>query len=610
MEPCGLTDAEAAMGVLAIAEAHMVNAIKLISVQRGLDPREFTLVGFGGAGPLHTLRLAEELGMSKALIPPAPGNLSALGMLAAEVRHDLVRTRLSLLDAIDPSVLASDFDEMLAVGAQALAMEEISEGATRFVMTVDLRYRGQNYDLNLPLPAGDMATSLRTLPTRFHERHRAIFGYDNPEKPIQLVNLRLAATGPSPKLPWPTVLRIKGPPKVVERRRVQVDAATNSELPVYRLTDLGADQVIDEPAIVRIPRLDLVHPTRLDRPRRRMPDPAPFPKPRRSALSDVLEQASRIDPVTIEIVRNALTAIAERNTTRMIRASTSIIVKEMEDCSAAVFDGLGRLLSESATIPIHLNCTGICLRTILDGYIPAADWKPGDIVATNDPYAGEGSLSTAHTNDYVIFMPVFFEGGLVGFTGLMVHHLEIGAMHMGTRGWNTEIWQEGVRVPPMRIGQDGSLNPDILRILLNNTRLPENMENDLRSQCASVRAAGEELVALFGRYGVKTLGGCFDALIDYSERRTRAEIAAIPDGVYRHEEQILDDGAAGGPYWLRLAIKNREATSRSTSPGPTPRSGGRLTRRSPQPGQLSSTPCAASWIRPYPAPKDASGPSA
>lgn len=261
-----------------------------------------------------------------------------------------------------------------------------------------------------------------------------------------------------------------------------------------------------------------------------------------------------VDPVTLEIVRNALTAIAERNTTRMIRASTSIIVKEMEDCSAAVFDARGRLLAESATIPIHLNCTGICLRTILDSYLPFSEWKPGDIIGTNDPYSGSGSLSTAHTNDYVLFTPAFFDGELVGFTGLMVHHLEIGAMHMGTRGWNTEIWQEGVRVPPMKMGEDGNLDPRILRILLNNTRLPENMENDLRSQCASVMSAGEDFVALFERYGASALQACFDALIDYSERRTRAEIAAIPDGVYQHEEQILDDGAAGGPYWLRLAI--------------------------------------------------------
>ncbi|QTG17232.1 hydantoinase B/oxoprolinase family protein (plasmid) [Agrobacterium tumefaciens] len=261
-----------------------------------------------------------------------------------------------------------------------------------------------------------------------------------------------------------------------------------------------------------------------------------------------------VDPVTLEIVRNALTSIAERNTHRMIRASTSIIVKEMEDCSAAVFDGKGRLLAESATIPIHLNCTGVCLRTILEHYHPAETWRPGDIVITNDPYAGGASMSTAHTNDYVVFMPVFYEEVLVGFTGLMVHHQEIGAMNMATRGWNIEIWQEGLRVPPMKIGENGIVEDRCMRIILNNTRLPDSMENDLLAQIASVAAASDDMHALFSRYGRETLLRCFEALIDYSEQRTRAEIAQIPDGVYEHEELILDDGAKGGPYKLKLAI--------------------------------------------------------
>lgn len=271
-------------------------------------------------------------------------------------------------------------------------------------------------------------------------------------------------------------------------------------------------------------------------------------------MDQIASRTRHVDPVTLEVVRNALTAVAERTMSRMVRASTSIIVKEMEDCSAAVFDRSGRLLAESAAVPIHLNNTGVCLHTILNEHIPPEDWAPGDIVVTNDPYAGTGSMGTAHTNDYVAFMPVFHQDALVGFTGLMVHHLEIGAMNMATRGWNVEIYQEGVRVPPMKFGTGGVLEPRLMQLVLNNTRLPEHMENDLLAQVASVRAGAEEMAAMFQRYGAAVLFDCFDELIAYSERRTRAEIAAIPDGVYRHEEQVLDDGAKGGPYWLRVAI--------------------------------------------------------
>lgn len=120
----------------------------------------------------------------------------------------------------------------------------------------------------------------------------------------------------------------------------------------------------------------------------------------------------------------------------------------------------------------------------------------------------------------------------------------------------------------MKLGENNVLDPRLMRVILNNTRLPESMENDLLAQAASVRAAAEELQALFARYGAAMLLACFDALIDYSERRTRAESAAIPDGIYRHEEQVLDDGAKGGRIGCAWRSTGRAARSPSTSPAP------------------------------------------
>jgi N-methylhydantoinase B len=272
-----------------------------------------------------------------------------------------------------------------------------------------------------------------------------------------------------------------------------------------------------------------------------LPQPVPAP-------------ASSVDPVTLEIVRNAMKSIAERVTRRMIRAANSFIVKEMEDCSASLLDARGQLVAEEAGPPIQLNTVGVCLKTILEHFIPAADWNPGDVVVTNDPFAGGGSLAATHSNDYLAFSPIFFEGELVAFAGLMVHHLDIGAMNMGTRGWGVEIYQEGLRVPPMKLVEGGRLERKVLDVVLTNTRVPETLENDLIAQFASVQVAVDEVGALFEKYGRPLMLACFEAMMDYSERRTRAEIARIPDGVYRHEEPVLDDGAKGGPYWLRLAI--------------------------------------------------------
>ncbi|WP_205648856.1 hydantoinase B/oxoprolinase family protein [Acuticoccus kandeliae] len=261
-----------------------------------------------------------------------------------------------------------------------------------------------------------------------------------------------------------------------------------------------------------------------------------------------------LTPVLIEIIRNAVRGIAERTTGRMIRASTSFIVKEMEDCSAAVFDREGRLLAESANIPIHLNCVGVCLKSILANHIPVEDWAEGDIVGTNDTYSHETSLASAHTNDYILFTPVFVAGELVGFVGLMVHHLDIGAATPGTRGWNLHIFHEGLRCPPVKLARRGVTDEGILAVILNNTRLPETMENDLKAQMASILAGAAEMRDLFSRYGVATVDAGLAALIAQSETRTRMVIEEIPDGTYRHTERILDDGAKGGPYTLKVAI--------------------------------------------------------
>lgn len=261
-----------------------------------------------------------------------------------------------------------------------------------------------------------------------------------------------------------------------------------------------------------------------------------------------------VNPITLEIVRNALTMIAEQIARRMIRSGTSYIIKEMEDCSAALFDARGRLLSESASIPIHLNCIGITLKTVLDHYFPVDTWRPGDVVITNDPYAGGGSLSSHHTNDIIAFHPVFVDERLAGFTALNVHHMDIGAMWMGTRGWGVEIWQEGLRIPPLKLIREGRRDEALMALILNNTRVPMILENDLMAEAAGIQVGAEEFSALFANFGTATVLACFDELIRQSELRTRAEIASIPDGIYRHEEKILDDGAKGGPYTLKLAM--------------------------------------------------------
>jgi len=180
-----------AEGIVTLAVARMTSAIREISIQRGHDPRDFTLVAFGGAGPMHALGLAEEIGLPRVLVPRHPGNFSALGLLASDIKHDDVRTRVGpLREHLD--VLAALFEEMTSAARRQLEAEGFGPAQQRLVRSVDLRYRGQAFELNIAV--GD-PVSVDALEADFHAQHRLTYGHANPEMPVELVNARLVTYG-------------------------------------------------------------------------------------------------------------------------------------------------------------------------------------------------------------------------------------------------------------------------------------------------------------------------------------------------------------------------------------------------------------------------------
>jgi N-methylhydantoinase A len=198
--PLGLDPLQAASGIVEIANAHMMGAIRLISVQRGYDPRDFVLVAFGGAGPLHANALARELGIPTVLIPPSPGIASALGMLMTDLTHEFVATRRQLLTMLQPATLVALFRDYEAQGDERLAHEGVAPTQRRLVRTLDLRYRGQSHELTVTAPAGDLTPQdLERIQEQFHEAHARTYGYAAREDPVELVNVRLTAIGVSPK---------------------------------------------------------------------------------------------------------------------------------------------------------------------------------------------------------------------------------------------------------------------------------------------------------------------------------------------------------------------------------------------------------------------------
>jgi N-methylhydantoinase A len=198
--PLGLDPLAAASGIVEIANAHMIGAMRLVSVQRGYDPRDFVLVAFGGAGPLHANALARELGIPTVLVPPSPGIASAVGMLVTDVRHEFVATRRLRLEALTPAALEALFTDFAAEGEARLTRDGVPPGDRRTLRSADLRYHGQSFELSVTVPPGALSTAdIERLAAEFHAAHERAYGYAAPEDPVELVNVRLAAVGVTPK---------------------------------------------------------------------------------------------------------------------------------------------------------------------------------------------------------------------------------------------------------------------------------------------------------------------------------------------------------------------------------------------------------------------------
>ena len=192
----GMGVVEAAYGIVEIANAAMVNALRLVSVQRGYDPRQFALVAFGGAGPVHANRLAAEMEMPTTIIPPSPGTTSALGLLVTDLKHDYTATMIERLDRLDLAAVEGTYRKLEAQGRETLAREGVSARDIGCLWQADLRYVGQSYELNIPWAENRIDPSqVQRAAERFHREHDRAYGFSAPEEPVELVNLRLVAVG-------------------------------------------------------------------------------------------------------------------------------------------------------------------------------------------------------------------------------------------------------------------------------------------------------------------------------------------------------------------------------------------------------------------------------
>lgn len=257
-----------------------------------------------------------------------------------------------------------------------------------------------------------------------------------------------------------------------------------------------------------------------------------------------------LNPIQLEIIRNALVAAAEEMSVTIWRTSRSSVVREILDYSTCVFDADGLSVAQAARMPVHLNSMASCLTDVIAHHLPLDQWADGDVVVTNDPYCGGQHLSDIQT-----FMPVFLNGRRIAIAGILVHHLDVGGGAPGSYDATaTEIYQEGFRIPPLKVVEGGRRNEAVIKLLLQNTREPENVGGDFNSQLAALSVGAANLRRVGERYGADTLAAACTAIQAQSERRMRAAIADVPDGVYDFEDFVDDDGIEDKPIRIHAKL--------------------------------------------------------
>ncbi|MDH4345138.1 MAG: hydantoinase B/oxoprolinase family protein [Thermoleophilia bacterium] len=275
-------------------------------------------------------------------------------------------------------------------------------------------------------------------------------------------------------------------------------------------------------------------------------------------------QRAEVDPVTLQVVANAFATIADEMATTIFRTAHSTVVRDGMDFSAALLSAGGETVAQAVSVPFHLGSIPVAMERLLERF--GDDLRPGDVFLMNDPFDGG-----IHLQDLFVFKPVHRQGELIGFTATTAHHGDVGGRLPGSSACdNTEIFQEGIRLPWLRLYDAGEPVEDVFRILEANVRIPRMTLGDLGAQVAACTVAERALLALADRHGNARLAALQDALVEHTERLVRAEIATWPDGTATFTDYLDSDGIERRdvPIVATVTIEGDEVTADLTESAP------------------------------------------
>jgi 5-oxoprolinase (ATP-hydrolysing)/N-methylhydantoinase A len=522
-----------ARGIHDLANATMMRALRAVSTEKGRDPADFVLIAYGGSGPGHAAALAAELGVRTAIVPPLAGLFSASGLLhAREEWHD---ARFCRVDARRPHL-----DELRRLDAEMRRDEQAWE------RVADVRYRGQSWSVPVDFPGEIDDASVAALVDRFEREHERLYGTRlEPGSPIDIRALRLVSLGRA-RRPFSPSNNLQLGGKAGVRAADFGDGPV--EAPVCTREALAKETL--GPVLVDEYDTTIVVPpgwtARLDRATGAL------------VLHHVAAAAvpsRHDDAIAVRILDNALATLADEMATTVFRTAHSAVVRDAMDFSAALCDANGETVAQAVTIPLQLGSIPNAMRTLHEKF--GSSFQPGDVYLVNDPFDG-----ASHTPDLFVVKPSFAGGELIGFAVTVAHHGDVGGRVPGTAACDsTEVFQEGLRLPWLKLVDGGEPVEALYEIIRANVRLPHELLGDLAAQVAACHIGDRGLQELAARY--EDLGGLMKALLDHTERLLRAEIARWPDGVAEFVDYIGSDGidVCDVPIAVRLTVSGDELTA-------------------------------------------------
>lgn len=508
-----------AEGFLRIAVDNMANAIRKISVQRGHDVTGYTLQCFGGAGGQHACAVADALGMSRVLLHPLAGVLSAFGMGLADLRA-LHEAQLDLPLEAD---LAAAADRLAEAARADLAAQGVSSAEVE--VRAHLRYQGSHQALEVPFgPAPAMRAD-------FEAAHQARFGFTSPERGIVVEMLAAEAIGGGDRSAVPPPPGTDSP-RIIDRVRARFGGVW-CDVPLYDRASLPVAARLDGPAIVREATGTVVLEEGWTA---RVDGQGNLILERTHAAARPTVAGTKADPVLLEVMGNLFMSVAEQMGATLANTAWSVNIKERLDLSCAIFDASGDLVANAPHVPVHLGSMSDAVKAVIRE--TAGRVGEGDAFMLNSPYQGG-----THLPDVTVVSPVFVEGRPAFWLGSRGHHADIGGRTPGSSPPDsTQIAEEGVLIDLFPLVRSGRMREAETRALLTSGPWPcravdQNIA-DLKAQVAANETGRRALLKVVQDYGADVVAAYMGHIQDNAEESVRQVIGRLQDGAFRYPMDI------------------------------------------------------------------------